>query len=265
VAYTWTKSIAAGAVLAVAAARLLAGREEAGAISTIMGIVALVFLLITTALLVVDLKRPERFLYVLLRPQWKSWLVRGAYFLVAYSIVVTAWLGLRLMGATAVADPLLWLAAVLAIPTAVYTAFLFAQAKGRDLWQNPLLSIHLLVHALLAGGAVWLMVAGASGGLDRATPRVFTTVMIWVSLATIVGEVLTTHPTVDARRAMAMIVGRPLGGWFWGGGVMLGHLAPGLLLMTGAEQALFAPLMVLAGIFAIERCWVLAPQRIALS
>jgi Fe-S-cluster-containing dehydrogenase component/formate-dependent nitrite reductase membrane component NrfD len=265
VAYTWTKSIAAGAVLIVAAARLLAGREEAGAISTIMGIVALVFLLITTALLVVDLKRPERFLYVLLRPQWKSWLVRGAYFLVAYSIVVTAWLGLRLVGATAVADPLLWLAAVLAIPTAVYTAFLFAQAKGRDLWQNPLLSIHLLVHALLAGGAVWLMVADASGGLDRATPRVFTTVMIWVSLATIVGEVLTTHPTVDARRAMAMIVGRPLGGWFWGGGVMLGHLAPGLLLMTGAEQALFAPLMVLAGIFAIERCWVLAPQRIALS
>src|SRR2546425_189530 len=102
-----------------------------------MGIIALLFLLITTGLLIVYLKQPRRFLYVLLRPQWKSWLVRGAYFLVAYSIVVTAWLALRLVGASGLADLLLWPAAMLAIPTAVYTAFLFAQAKGRDLWQNP--------------------------------------------------------------------------------------------------------------------------------
>jgi len=62
-----------------------------------------------------------------------------------------------------------------------------------------------------------------------------------------------------------MIVGRTFGAWFWGGGVVLGHLLPALLLMTGIEQTLLAPLMILAGIFAIERCWVLAPQRIALS
>ena len=39
----------------------------------------------------------------------------------------------------------------LAAMTAVYTAYLFAQAKARDLWQNPLLPAHLLVQALLAG------------------------------------------------------------------------------------------------------------------
>lgn len=266
VAYTWTKSIATGAVLSVATAHLLAGRAEASAIALAMGLIALLFLLVTTALLIIDLKRPDRFLYVLLRPQWKSWLVRGAYFLVAYSIIVTAWLGVQLLGATTLAEVLLWPAAVLAIPTAVYTAFLFAQAKGRDLWQSPLLSIHLLVHALLAGGAVWLILAGLrGGGLDSTTPRTFTTVLLWLSLATLVGEVLTTHPTVDARRAMSMIVGCPFGAWFWGGGVLLGHLLPGLLLMTGVEQSLLAPLSILAGIFAIERCWVLAPQRIPLS
>src|SRR5262249_5300072 len=176
--YTGTKSIAAGAVLCVTAARLLAGPDQSSAIALPMGIVALLFLLITTVLLVVDLKQPKRFLYVILRPQWKSWLVRGAYFLVAYSIVVTPWLGFLLLGATSLGNMLLWPAAALAIPTAVYTAFLFAQAKGRDLWQSPLLSIHLLVHALLAGGAVWLMVAGPSAGLNQATPRVFTIVMI---------------------------------------------------------------------------------------
>ena len=40
---------------------------------------AMFFLVVTGILLVVDLKQPKRFLYVLLRPQWQSWLVRGAY------------------------------------------------------------------------------------------------------------------------------------------------------------------------------------------
>jgi Fe-S-cluster-containing dehydrogenase component/formate-dependent nitrite reductase membrane component NrfD len=265
VAYTWTKSIATGAVLSVAAARLLGGAELASVLALPMALIALVFVLITTALLIVDLKRPDRFLYVLLRPQWKSWLVRGAYFLVAYSAVLTLWIALQLIGPRALAEFMLWPTAALAIPTAVYTAFLFAQAKGRDLWQSPLLSIHLLVHALLAGGAVWLMLAAANSGVIAAMPRSFTIVMVWLSIATLAAEVLTTHPTVDARRAMSMIVGRPLGAWFWGGGVVLGHVLPALLLMTGVEQSVIAPLMILAGIFAIERCWVLAPQRIALS
>src|SRR6185369_4860821 len=56
VGYTWTKSIAAGTVLCVAAARLLSGPEQASAIALAMGLVSLVFLLITTVLLVVDLK-----------------------------------------------------------------------------------------------------------------------------------------------------------------------------------------------------------------
>ena len=34
---------------------------------------------LTAVLLVADLKRPERFLYILLRPNWRSWLVRGTY------------------------------------------------------------------------------------------------------------------------------------------------------------------------------------------
>src|SRR5205807_6318116 len=130
--------------------------------------------------------------------------------LVAYSAVLTLWIALQLIGARQLADFMLWPTAALAIPTAVYTAFLFAQAKGRDLWQSPLLSIHLLVHALLAGGAVWLMLAAMNSDVSAAIARNFTIVMVWLSIATLAAELLTTHPTVDARRAMSMIVGRPL-------------------------------------------------------
>ena len=44
----------------------------------------------------------------------------------------------------------------LALATAVYTAYLFAQAKARDLWQSPLLAPHLAVQAVLAGAAAML-------------------------------------------------------------------------------------------------------------
>jgi formate-dependent nitrite reductase membrane component NrfD len=50
--------------------------------------------------------------------------------------------------------PLRWLALLgvpAAVMTGVYTAFLFAQAKARDLWQNPLLPPHLAVQSVLAG------------------------------------------------------------------------------------------------------------------
>ena len=54
--------------------------------------IALIFLALTGVLLVADLKRPERFLWVLLRPQWSSWLVRGAYGISLYSLVaVVGW------------------------------------------------------------------------------------------------------------------------------------------------------------------------------
>ena len=47
----------------------------------------------------------------------------------------------------------------LALATAVYTAYLFAQAKARDLWQSPLLAPHLAVQAVLAGAAAVLPLA----------------------------------------------------------------------------------------------------------
>jgi Fe-S-cluster-containing dehydrogenase component len=130
VAYTWTKAIATGSFLAVAADRLLVGSAAASRIAVAMGVIALIFLGFTAGLLVADLKQPKRFLYVLLRPQWRSWLVRGAYGLTAFGGLLTVWLIATLAGASDFADILLWPGAALAVFSAVYTAFLFAQAKG---------------------------------------------------------------------------------------------------------------------------------------
>ncbi len=164
-----------------------------------------------------------------------------------------------------VADILMWPCAILAVLTAVYTAFLFAQAKGRDFWQNPLLSVHLLSHALVAGGAVWLLVDAFATSEPTGVARSFTLAALSFSLLTLLGELFTTPPTDDAQRAMDMIVGAALGRWFWGGGIAVGHVLPLILLATGIAPASLAALPALAGMFVIERLWVLAPQRIPLS
>src|SRR5258706_4352351 len=108
------------------------------------------------------------------RAQWKSWLVKGAFIIAGYSAVLALHFLASILGFRVVRDPLYpnkimaswatsmqwWLIApglALASLTAIYTAYLFAQAKARDLWQNPLLPPHLLVQSLLLSSAAWLL------------------------------------------------------------------------------------------------------------
>jgi formate-dependent nitrite reductase membrane component NrfD/ferredoxin len=279
VSYIWTKSIATGGFLAAAAARFAFGPEVPAALQIVLGSVAMLFLIVTGVLLVIDLKQPKRFLYVLLRPQWQSWLVRGAYILTAYGAVLALWLAASALGWRTVADLLLWPGVVLAALTAVYTAFLFAQAKGRDLWQNPLFSMHLLAHAVLAAGATWLLVdwgwgLGTGGSISISQlpapspqpPAILLALALTFSLIALLAECFTVPPTDDSRRAIHMILAKPMGGWFWGVGVALGHIVPLVLLVTGIGWLnALAAVLALVGMGVIEWLWVSVPQRIPLS
>ncbi len=54
--------------------------------------IALLFAALTGALLIADLKQPRRFYYIFTRPQWGSWLVRGAFILLGYGVLASLWL-----------------------------------------------------------------------------------------------------------------------------------------------------------------------------
>src|SRR5262249_47113956 len=142
---------------------------------------------------------------------------------------------------------------------------LFAQAKGRDFWQNPLLAIHLLAHALLAGSAVWLLLEVLSGG-STPLPWVMLTGTLVFSVVTILVELLTTPPTTDAHLALRWIIGRQNGLWFWGAGIGAGQVLPLLLLATqSGAAAVPASALALGGVWIIESLWVKAPQHVPLS
>ncbi|HZE66018.1 MAG TPA: 4Fe-4S dicluster domain-containing protein, partial [Sporichthyaceae bacterium] len=83
VTYLWTKGVAAGVLFLVAAAFLF--DRHLGHIGTVVGpAIALAALAVTGVLLVADLKRPERFFYLLTKPNPHSWLFLGAVALGAF-------------------------------------------------------------------------------------------------------------------------------------------------------------------------------------
>ncbi|MHB8293863.1 MAG: 4Fe-4S dicluster domain-containing protein, partial [Acidimicrobiales bacterium] len=138
-AYLVTKSIAAGSLMLAAVLALTGHAHDSIGVGVVPAAIALVFTGITTVLLVADLKQPMRFYYLLTRPNFGSWLVKGGIILTLYSVFAAAWLVAGILGASEV---LVWLAVpvlALGLATAGYTAYLFGQCEGRDLWQTPLL------------------------------------------------------------------------------------------------------------------------------
>jgi Fe-S-cluster-containing dehydrogenase component/formate-dependent nitrite reductase membrane component NrfD len=269
-AYLVTKAIAAGLFI-LAAWRTLIGASLPDAQLVTLGVWTVVFLVLTTALLVFDLEHPMRFLRILTRPQWKSWLVRGAYLLVAFSMLATGWLALEaaaLMGWVdgSIAEGLRpWILGgglPLALGAAAYTAFLFGQAEGRDLWQNSLLPVHLLVQAVMAGAAFGLVLWSG-----QATGDVFSTVLVWAVvidfLVIFMGEVMMPHASDTAALAAHAIIRGRYRKIFWLGTVLAGHILPvALILVGGSVLSVLAGLAVLAGLYAYEWAFVTAPQQI---
>jgi Fe-S-cluster-containing dehydrogenase component/formate-dependent nitrite reductase membrane component NrfD len=273
-AYLWTKSIAAGALLVAAILLSLAGGSAATLLNIVCPSIALVGLAITSALLVFDLKRPDRFFYLITKPNFRSWLVIGTYFLIGYGALGSAWLLYGIFFGS-VPSVVQWFAAAFGIASACYSAFLFAQAKGRDLWQSPLFLWHLLVQAFVAGSATILIVGlftNSAAEILRPTAHILLVSLI-ISLAMICGEIALPHVSEDVRIATKALIKGHLSRRFWGLVIGIGLIAPILLislelasLVPGASAfAVVAALLALAGLWWFEELWVKAGQVAPLS
>jgi Fe-S-cluster-containing dehydrogenase component/formate-dependent nitrite reductase membrane component NrfD len=270
-AYLWTKAIAAGVLLVAAILLSLANQAASTLFNVVCPSVALVGLAATGVLLIFDLKRPDRFFYLITKPNFRSWLVIGTYFLLAYGALGVAWLLLGIFGGS-VPGGLRWFAAAFAVASACYSAFLFAQAKGRDLWQSPLFLWHLLVQSLVAGSAT-ILIAGILMGtpsetLSRAT--LILLISISVNLAMIIGEIFLPHISEDARIATQALIRGRLSLRFWtfiGAGLVAPIILAAMVATSDVPIAIefAAAVLALAGVWSYEVLWVKAGQSVPLS
>jgi formate-dependent nitrite reductase membrane component NrfD len=260
-------------VLLVAAILMTLGfRDEVVMLGAVSPIVAMVFTAATAVLLIADLKRPDRFYFLLTKPNPGSWVVLGTYFLMAYGAIALVWFVAAMM--LDLPPPIVvWIAGLLAICAAGYTGFLFAQARGRDLWQSPLFTWHLLVQAAIAGAA-GLLIVGAFMTPGAETVRALTntlTIALVLSAAMILGEIYLAPVSEDVHRAATLLTRGALAARFWGGALLLGVAMPIVLVAIAArtdsprELDTLAALAAIAGLWFFESVWVEAGQSVALS
>lgn len=261
--YTWTKSIGAG-LYGLLAVLLLAGSLAAdSALWTIAApVVSGLFLAATAAVLIWDLEHPGRFYYILTRPQWSSWLVRGGVILSGYAAVLAVHFFGGLLGAHGLLGWLIVLGLPAAVLTAVYTAFLFAQAKARDLWQNALLPPHLVVQAVVAGAAAGILLAV---WLEPDLVGVLAWVLAGSSLVhllMVAGELTLPHPTAHARAAAHQLTSGRFATPF-----RVGMVAVAVALAAPVATVIAVPVAMaaLAGLLAFEHAYVQAGQSVPLA
>lgn len=271
--YLWTKSVAAGALLVAAFLLGIGHKEETLLLNVVSPALALIFTGLTTFLLVIDLKRPERFYYLLTKPNFRSWLVLGGIILMIYGLLASLWLLFGLIWSS-VPKALFWSSAILAVCSACYSAFLFAQAKGRDLWQSPLFLWHLLLQAITAGAATLIIIGSilqtGSNVMDVLVKIL--SISLFLSLAVMLGEIALTPISEDVKRATDLLKKGSLSGKFWGLVVGLGALLPFILIIwsgyqNGADHILvsLASFLALSGLWAFEDLWVKAGQAVPMS
>ena len=274
-AYLVTKHIAGGAFLLLALIALTPLAPFSPALMAWIGGFGLAMLLVTLGLLVVDLDRPDRFFYLLLRPQWRSWVARAAWILSGFAAVGSLWWAVETAAwlgwvAPAVATDLRVPLAIATLPlsalAATYTALLFAQAEGRDLWQAPHIPVQMGFHALLLGAAPFLVLPLVAS----VPPAVLTLARFTMFLGltgsattTLVGDLLVAQPSEVARRAHYSLV---RGKWrqnYWWGGLVCGHVLPLALLASGRPlPALAALICAVLGLYLYEVAFVTVAQEV---
>ncbi len=270
--YFLSKGIAAGAMM-IALLLLQLHTGGAGLADVAPGVLALVGICVTGVFLVWDLKQPRRFYYLFTKPQWRSWLTRGAQCINAAALIAFVFTFSAVLGWDGVRDAVRWLLLPTGALLAAYTAFLFNQCEGRDLWQSPLLLPHTLVNALIAGAGALGIVALFSSQPAELT-RVLALVLVGsvvASAAIIALDIFGRHQTEQAERAAKNLHSDLFARRFWLGGIAIGLVAPAVLcasfLIAGGGGLLLsvAGVLALVGLWFYEDAWVRAGQSVPLS
>jgi formate-dependent nitrite reductase membrane component NrfD/ferredoxin len=271
--YLVTKNIAGGLFMLLSLGSMFNMFAFDSATFLAAGFTAMVFMLITTILLIKDLSQPKRFLNILLRPQWKSWVARGAYIMVTFTAVAGLWWLLEagafwnILPAEFVAgirNIAAWIVFPFALGVVIYTAFLLGQAEGRDMWQSNLLPFQLLSQsAMVASGVFFVLNLFVDFPTDlTALLTVLFPASIAVNLLLTFAGKLNSFPTDTAMLASREMTHSKFRNHYWWGGIVLGHIIPLVLMIAFAPALPVAVIATLVGLFFYEYAFVMAPQYI---
>ena len=188
-------------------------------------------------------------------------MARAAWILTLFTLTASLWCafeGLSLQGIlpatlSPLRLPLALIVGPLGLLSAIYTAFLFAQAEGRDLWQAPHQPLLMTFQAASLGAALCAL----CGSQGWPAPVIGASALLGGILA--LSADLGPQQTAVARAgAREMTAGRYR--TWWRAGILLAYGLPTLLASLGLPE--LAGLCAAAGLFCYGYAWVSAPQAV---
>ncbi len=229
-------------------------------------IISLVFLTITGFLLAKDIKDYPSFLRRLLNPTHKTPFVNGAYAITIFGILTLLFAISISYNWRVLSIIFIYLTAFSAFSVSLYTSYLLGHHKKKHHWNSFALSVHMLGHSLMAGGAAYSIVdafyhIGTTWGfyVDMVLQ-----VVILINLVVNVLEFMLTWQNSHQSDLVKEIISGKFSTLFWLGNVLIGNVIPFLIIFFTDLPLLqtVAGLGIIIGIYIIDKIWIDAPKYV---
>jgi len=213
---------------------------------------AMVLLLICSALLILDLGMPERFLYPILHFHWTSPLSWGSLFLPLFGLcIVGFFFGLvrsnaKLMRITGI------LGSLLALSMPLYTGLDLMVHQTRELWSNSTIPVLFVILSVSSGTALVALIQLARGQMTEQAVEFlhwFLYMSVGVTLALFLGQWVTLMFGTEELQQAWGIINSEYGLQFWGLTFVVGILVP-LVLVAVPKLGRDPKLLTLAAVLS---------------
>ena len=227
-----------------------------------------ILLAATGFVLITDLKRPERFYYIMLRSNWGSWMAWGTWFIALDGVFTLLWVLGALFGAEGFMNLILWPTIVMGLLASIYTGFFFAQASARDLWKGSENTLDIGVQSGLKGAAILLLFATLFPIANQASALNvlggLLAVLVLLHLSILVFSILVHRfGSVAHERAIHLLTKGPFKNDFWGGAVIVDAYCPCFFsgrVVSAASARCWPGSWPWAGAYLWDKIWVKAGQ-----
>lgn len=268
----WAKSIATGSFL-VGLYFIKKYPEKDAFFRKWIPILGLIFIGITLLVTVLDLHHMFRFWKIFLFAHFTSAVTLGAWVVSAFVLVLLVSFWSWVTGNKKLFDKVMLPGAVLAFFSTIYTAGIMGEATAREIWVFPAEMVQMLLSAVLAGSAAYLLLMSIFNVQLEEIKRELGYIFIGaasLSAAMYIGELLFARMHSEfSYRAVEILAFGELAPMFWIG-IFLTFIIPIILIGVANENkryeySLLGSISALVGLWLVKHSWLLAPQMLPLS
>lgn len=217
-------------------------------------VIALAIIAVCGVLLIDDLGQPARFLNVLIYFHASSPLSWGALFLLLFvgSIVLFGW-GL-INNSQGMLKPIGIIGSIFALLMPLYTGVDMMASQSREVWATPLIPILFVALSGTSGAALMAILVAIRPGEDGATAvsllRKIILSSVGITLVLFLIEIINLTYGSAEEQAAWQAINNEMGGRFWFMTLVIGILAP-LVLLISSKLAKNPAIVAVAGIAGV--------------